>query len=334
MLSRISVKKMVMTGLILLILVVASFYIVTRGGFQKLVLSTPVGGDFKIPSTEGIFDTKKERGKTIVLFFGFLNCPHVCPLTLSNLNAMMNLLPSSERSHYRVLFVSIDPERDTLEIMKKRFENYNGNIIGSTDEDDHLHRLVRLFGARYTRMGGSAQTAPFIDHTSDVFIINDKGEWVDTLRYESSPQEFLAAVKGANNKTPRSLAVKKTRMLEVLGENKNCDIGKTACKEILNDGEIEVKLGPLPVTTEKDLGVDVKSTSTDWTPTEVDFEGINLNMGLIRPVLRRSAESIYKGTFYLPVCELPTMQWRARVLMKSREGAQAAVLFYFETQQP
>ncbi len=278
-----------------------SLYVVTRGGFEKLILSTPVGGDFKISTTQGEFDTKEERGRTLLLFFGFTNCPHVCPLTLSNLNAMMNMMTPEEKAKYKVLFISIDPERDSLEVLAKRLAPYNGNIIGATDKDEKLHRIVRLFGARYTRVQKTPDAVPFVDHTSDIFIINDKGEWVDSMKFDSSAEEFLAAARNAGKKTPRSLGVKKVRMVQVLGENKNCDVGKATCKEIIQDGEVELKLGPQPVTTEKDLVVSVKSTSKEWTPTEVDFEGISLNMGLIRPSLKSTGgKTVTKDRFIFP----------------------------------
>lgn len=288
---------------------------------ETVQLNTPMGGDFSLPTTKGVFFSENHRGKVIFLFFGFTHCPQICPKTLSQLNLMAKRIPKSERDKVEILFVSVDTKRDNLDVLEKRLSSYSNMFKGASTTEVKLREMMAKFGATYTVYQGKDPDDLAIDHTSDIFVINDKGTWVNSLKYDSTSDELLAAYKSANQMSPVYAKHRQNRTIEVFGDNKECDLSKSVCKI----DHYEVSLSPLPIVANKNYTVKVVSHENQAEPMEVDFEGIEQNMGYIRPKLMRTDSQTFSGNFYIPTCELPQMQWRARLILKSTK----AMNFYF-----
>lgn len=284
---------------------------------QTFELSSPTGGDFSIQTTKGIYSTRVHRGKVLFLFFGFTHCPQICPKTLSQLNLMTKKLTAEEKEKVQILFVSVDVERDTLEVLKNRLSHYSSNFYGGVDTEENLNTLMAKFGATYAVYRGKTPEETAIDHTTEIFVINDKGVWVNSLKYDSTAEEILDAYKSANKMSPIYAKHRQNRTIEVIDENKKCDLSKTSCKL----GDYEVSISPLPITTEKNYTVKVKLLNPEVTvPSELDLQGFEINMGYIRPKLIETEPNIYSGKFYIPSCELPEMLWRARLILETPKG--------------
>jgi protein SCO1/2 len=293
---------------------------------MPLRLDVPEGGDFSIPTTRGHFFTENQRGKKLLIFFGFTQCPQVCPTTLSNLSRMVKLLPESERKNVVVLFISVDIERDSFEVLKKRMEGFSDNFWAGVDTKEKLDKILKQYGAQYNIIRGKDPTDIIIDHTAQIFVINSKGVWVDSLAYDASPKAILDKVTAADKMSPVFAEDRRPEVITDISENTECDLALKPCEL---DG-IKVSLGPYPVTSEKDYKVVVTGGSHEALPIEMDFKGIDTNMGYIRPNLNFVSEGIYSGNFYIPVCELPEMYWSARLILKTPKGLQAKI-FHFKT---
>jgi protein SCO1/2 len=305
---------------------------------STIQLNKPLGGDFIIPSTVGKFDTKQLRGHIILFFFGFTNCPYVCPTTLKSIHTAIELLDEPMKSKVITLFISIDNERDTIDSLKKKFDPTKSSVIASTDSTENLIRIANLYGAYFTKTKDKESSETYFDHTSDIFIINPKGEWVKTLNYQASPQEIAEVLMQAKTKaaSAESSSIKRNRTVPIIGEVLNCDIGKTHCSFTSKEtGKVEINLTPAPVLTQQNLRaqviVDDHHDNNYIKPIEIDFEGINLNMGLIRPALKEVKPRTFEGIFFLPICETPKMLWRARLIYENHQKKQEAIVFYFET---
>jgi protein SCO1/2 len=291
---------------------------------NEVKLGVPTGGDFAIETTRGRFHTMAHQGKVVFIFFGFTHCPQICPTTLSNLRKMVQKLPADERKNLEILFVTVDPKRDTLEVLKERLKNYPENFFGASTNEHDLKHIMAKFGASYRVFPGASPDETIIDHTSDVLVINNKGIWVNSLKYNSSIDEFIDAFKNANKLSPLHAKHRRDRVLEVLDENNSCDLSKGPCE--IQD--YQVSISPIPVVPEKDFSVTVKMLkSTAAKPLEIDFEGIDLNMGYIRPKLSYVEDQLYRGEFYIPSCELQEMQWRVRLIVDTSKGSKAFGLY-------
>lgn len=284
---------------------------------------------FSVPTTDGVFKTEDQRGKNIFLFFGFTQCPHVCPTTLSNLHRFVKALPESDQRMVEVIFVSVDYDRDDMDTLKKRLETFPKNFHAGMDNPANLNKLLDKFGASYNVIRGKDPSDIIIDHTALIFMLNKKGEWVDSLKYDATPEELRAAFDASDTKIPVSPSHRQNRVIEVLGENTQCDLAKSPCEL----AGYKVSLGPFPITSEKEFTVTVETDSPSGDPLEVDFEGIDKNMGFIRPKLTQVKSKTFTGKFEIPVCELPQMKWRARLILKTSSGPKS-LIFHFNSVLP
>lgn len=293
----------------------------------------PTGGDFTVPSTKGIFNSKDERGKITFVFFGFTHCPHICPMTLSNMDRMYKNLPSHLLNKVQSIFISIDPERDTMEVIQKRLSYLSSkkNFIGATDTEENLRKITKLFGARFSKIKSQSGNI-FVDHTSQVFVINSRGEWVNTLDFNVPPAEFRQAFETADDSKPVLSRIHPLKDTPLIDKNLSCDLAKSENCSIENDGKkIELSLMPQPVREGQEIEVKVTSTLTDWKPILVDFDGVEEDMGYIRPQLKLKSENLFETKFELPICELKGMQWNVRVILQNSIGDTQAYGFYMKT---
>ncbi len=115
-----------------------------------------IGGSFQLAqATGGILDSATLRGKPFGLFFGFTQCPDICPGTLTDMTALMDELdkgPQAARAKdFRILFVTVDPERDTPEILANYLSAFDGRIVGLVPTIEQLAAVAKQHAAFYQR---------------------------------------------------------------------------------------------------------------------------------------------------------------------------------------
>jgi protein SCO1 len=145
---------------------------------QGAVINPPrVLDDFTLMSTTGEeFTLSEHRGEAIIIYFGYRACPDFCPMTFSELKRVYADL-DEPADKMKVVFVSIDPERDDLESLTLYTNAFHEDFIGLRSDDKELERLMDQFGvvAEKQVLGDSA-LAYLYDHTATLFLINPKGE--------------------------------------------------------------------------------------------------------------------------------------------------------------
>ena len=154
----------------------------TAAGAHELTTrqATGRGGDFTLQSFDGPISLRELRGKVVLLTFGFTSCVDVCPTTLWNLSRVFKALEVDELEKVTALFASLDPGRDTPEVLRKYTELFHGNIIGVTDRDEVLKEVTRNYGVAFERKEDPDSTLGYsIYHTPGVFVINPRGELLD-----------------------------------------------------------------------------------------------------------------------------------------------------------
>lgn len=295
---------------------------------KTISLFTPQGGVIALPSTEGFLTSRDLLGKQVFLVFGFTTCPDVCPLTLQTMKQVASELPKNERENFRFLFVSIDPELDSLERLKALKTVYGSNFIGATDSKENLSKLTRQFGA-FFKVFKSKTGKRIVSHTDSIFYINKEGKWASTLPFGSSREDLLKILSFQETilRTPVEVFAK----AELLSENQNCDLANEDCKIQLGNDSFELALNPKPVRAEKKFQIAFKSSSKNLIPIEVDFEGKKLNMGYLRPQLKKRRSEHYEGSLRLPICELDRMEWIVNVFLKDSNKKLKALQYHLTT---
>lgn len=179
--------------------------LVLQGALTTIVsaheLSTPEiagrGGDFTLHSFDGPVSLEQLRGKVVLLFFGYTSCPDVCPTTLAVLANVFSKLEVQELERVTALFVTLDPERDTPELMKKYTGYFHASIIGVTGDKQVIDQIVEDYGVAYERKEAASSSLGYtINHTLDVLVINQKGRLMDTrIRPSTSTDDILVYLR-------------------------------------------------------------------------------------------------------------------------------------------
>lgn len=156
-----------------------------------------LGGDFVLQSADGPLALEELRGKVVLLYFGYLNCPDICPLTMANWADAFNQLSVAEQGSVRGLLVSIDPGRDTPEKLEKYTNYFHPNIIGLTGGHKELAEITLLYRSDYSVERGDESDNYTVSHMSFVYVIDPKGKLREILSHESSPVEIKKSIRNA-----------------------------------------------------------------------------------------------------------------------------------------
>ncbi len=178
----------------ILVLMAAGIGWLTFDWYRATGSGEPYGGSFTLvdynnsPITEAAF-----RGHPSAVFFGFTHCPEVCPTTLYEMNGWMAKL-GDEGKDIRAFFVSIDPERDTPELLKSYISNVSDRIVGITGEPDKIAAMAKAFGifARKVDLEGGDYT---MDHTASVLLLDRAGAFAGTIAYGENPDTAIEKLR-------------------------------------------------------------------------------------------------------------------------------------------
>jgi protein SCO1 len=157
----------------------------------KLTISKPI----KMTSHKGQPFTEKDIvGKPTLIFFGFLSCPDVCPTTLNDISGWLEAL-GSDADRLNTVYVSVDPARDTPQLMADYLSSFDHRIVGVTGSESELQKLTKALGVFYSKEATSENDYT-MNHTASVLLLDTNGSLARTIDYHEK----------------RSIAVKKIRL--------------------------------------------------------------------------------------------------------------------------
>lgn len=153
------------------------------------------GQEFALASTQGGTFTQNDlRGTPSLIFFGYTFCPDVCPTTLAETTAWRAQL-GLDADDLRIIFVTVDPERDTLEAVKGYVEGFDPSIIGLVGDEAATAQAKAAFGAFSEKAGDVESEFYLVNHTALTFLIDKNGQFQSTISYEEAQDTALAKVK-------------------------------------------------------------------------------------------------------------------------------------------
>jgi len=154
------------------------------------VTGAAFGRDFRLNDATGIPRTLADyRGKAVVIFFGYTQCPDFCPTTLAQLaEAMKKLGPDADR--VQVLFVTVDPERDTPELLSKYVPAFDPRFIGLYGDAAATERTAKEFKIVYQKQPGPTPGAYTMDHSAGTYIFDPQGRLRLYVSYGQGPEVF------------------------------------------------------------------------------------------------------------------------------------------------
>ena len=158
--------------------------------------STAFGKDFSLLDPDGKTRTLEDfRGKVVVMFFGYTQCPDVCPTTLTEMEQAMNLL-GPQSNQVQVLFVTVDPQRDTAAILKQYVPAFDPRFLGLRPADDAaLDKVTKDFKIYYKKVPGSSPGSYTIDHTAGSYAFDRNGQLRLFIKHAQGPQTLAQDLK-------------------------------------------------------------------------------------------------------------------------------------------
>jgi len=158
-------------------------------------ISSFSGSSFELKDVNNKPITEKSfQGPLTAIFFGFTNCPDICPLTLSNLDQVLEKLNDVESKEFAVYFISIDPEKDSPKIIKNYLDSFKNKIYGITGDPQKIFSLSKSWGVLsekiFTEDGGY-----LINHSSSVLLLK-KGKYIDRISHHENLDAIFKVIKG------------------------------------------------------------------------------------------------------------------------------------------
>ena len=160
-----------------------------------------LGGDFTLKSPVGPLSLSDLRGSVVLIFFGYTSCPSVCPISLATISYAFNKMDQNYLNRTKALFISLDPERDTLETLKKYTGYFHQNIVGLTDDIEVLTRVAKQYGMNYEKtLVPESELGYVISHSSDIIVLNLKGEHSGSFPHDTDSKALLNHIRNILDK--------------------------------------------------------------------------------------------------------------------------------------
>ena len=133
-------------------------------------------------------------GQPSLLFFGYTNCPDVCPTTLGEMQGWFSTLGDEGKS-LKGVFITVDPARDTPEILKGYLSWMDGRVAGLSGPQAEIDKVLRSWGAVGQKAEGSIDDGYLMNHTASVFLVDSKGQFFGTIAYEEATDTAIAKIR-------------------------------------------------------------------------------------------------------------------------------------------
>jgi len=158
--------------------------------------SKAFGKDFVLVDHHG---QKKQladfNGRLVVMFFGYTQCPDVCPTTMTEMQGVMDLL-GKDADKVQVLFVTVDPDRDTQELLFQYVPSFDKRFLGLRPENAvALEKVIKDFKVFYNKVPGKTATNYTIDHTAGSYVFDAKGQLRLFLKHQQGPKPIAEDLK-------------------------------------------------------------------------------------------------------------------------------------------
>jgi protein SCO1/2 len=172
----------------------------TVGNQSQLVAEKSWGVPFSLTRQDGTPITEKDfqNGKPTALFFGFTNCPEICPTTVYELTGWMKEV-DPDKSKLQAYFVSIDPKRDTPEVLNTYLSNASDRVIGISGDPAKVEAMARGFMVSFEKVPADAKKPDgpeyTMNHSASVYLLDGQGRFVGTIDYKENPDIAVQKLK-------------------------------------------------------------------------------------------------------------------------------------------
>ncbi len=176
--------------------VAVAFLLASRGGHEfagTVFTDQQEASNFTLTADSGeAVSLDSFRDKVVLVYFGYTFCPDVCPASLAELAAAVDVLDPSQREDVQVVMVSVDPARDTPQVLDGYLNHFDPSFVGFTGTDEEIAAVAADYNVFYEAHEGTAATGYLVDHWSGVYLIDRQGNLAETFGF-GTPAEQIAA---------------------------------------------------------------------------------------------------------------------------------------------
>lgn len=166
----------------------------THQNANKLSLEAPIGGNFTLNSPNGDVSLSDFKGKLTLVYFGYTFCPDICPTNLGNLSMAYRQLSDEQKAKLQILFISVDPERDTPERLQQYVNYFDANMIGLTGSPETLLEISRRYGVVYAKVDEGKENYA-VDHSAFTYVVDQQGALREQLPHAAAPDQFISTIQ-------------------------------------------------------------------------------------------------------------------------------------------
>jgi len=180
----------------LLLAVIALQVLAQNYTYQGSLIDPPVqASDFMLRDQHGeYFRLSDQKGKVVLIFFGYTHCPDVCPVTLSEFKQIKGKLGEGA-DEVVFVFVTVDPERDTPQVLGSYLVNFDPEIIGLSGDPSELQQVFADYGVYAAKQETGSAAGYLVDHTARVYAIDTQGNWRLTYPFGMEVEKIFQDVR-------------------------------------------------------------------------------------------------------------------------------------------
>lgn len=155
-----------------------------------------IGGAFTLTNQNGekVSDTDF-KGKLMLVYFGFTNCPMICPTDLAVITGVLDELSEGELEKIQPIFITIDPERDTVAQIKTHLENFHPKIQGLTGSAEEIAAAANAYRVFYQKVEAEDLAQYQMNHSAFMYLMDKNGEYITHFRHKQPVEEIVASVR-------------------------------------------------------------------------------------------------------------------------------------------
>tara|TARA_Y100001935_G_scaffold222867_2_gene197904 strand:- start:838 stop:1425 length:588 start_codon:yes stop_codon:yes gene_type:complete len=157
-----------------------------------------MGGEFTLNSDKGEISLSNFRGKIVPIYFGFTNCPDVCITSLNKLKAALKELKSTDLTQIQPIFISVDSERDSPEMVGEYARFFDPSIIGLSGDREYIKDLTKKYFVIFEKVNMENSKLKYtIDHSSIIYIVGRDGKIKSLVHHSDNVEKLVLSLKNA-----------------------------------------------------------------------------------------------------------------------------------------
>ncbi len=166
-------------------------------GIPKQIGTPDIGGPFRLVDQTGALRSDSVyRGQYMLIYFGYTNCPDVCAIALIDMSEALELLGEAGNL-IRPIFITIDPARDTVEVMKEYAANFHPRLVALTGEEAAIDEVAKACGVFSERTATDQEKVEsyLVQHTSRIYLMGVDGRLLTQFPYDTPPEEMAESIR-------------------------------------------------------------------------------------------------------------------------------------------